>query len=235
MQASGPTGCEELVLNFINAPSAAEAGELLSHLANTHLCPLVEAVLRARLARFPRFQQETGDIAAEAMVKILSRLQQWRAGTAEPIADLNAYAAITIRRACDQLFRHHFPNRHRLKNRIRYVLKPERGYAVWTAPNHEICCGLRSWEGSRAAQPAELGVSPFLPLQDIIATFFQTIGQPVELDHLVDLIAAATGVSDLPCDLETLILQSPSPAEPPADSDGNWAAWASRLWAEVSQ
>lgn len=236
MKASEPTGCEELVLDFINTPSAAEAGEILSHLAITHLCPLVEGVARARLARFPRFHQEAGDIAAEALVKILSRLQGWRAGSAEPIGDLLAYAAIATRRACDQLFREHFPNRHRLKNRIRYVLKPERGYAVWTAPNHEICCGLSPWEGRRAAQPVELGVSAILPLHEMICAFFGIVGQPVELDHLVDLIAAATGVSDLPGDLEKLIIQSSSPALPPAaDSGCDWATWASRLWAEVLQ
>ena len=76
--------------------------------------------------------QDVDDVASEVLVELISRLRSVRAGTAETeIGSFSSYAAVAAYHACNEYLRRNYPNRHRLKARLRYLLSTEKRLAIW--------------------------------------------------------------------------------------------------------
>jgi hypothetical protein len=127
------------------------------------------------------------------------------AGDIECLADYTAAATYS---ACAHHLRRRYPERSRLKNQLRYVLEQNARFALWTASDGGLRCGLSPWYGQEespvAAQrladleqqlerwphsweQAKLGLSA--ELGQLVAEVFDQVGGPIELDGLIRFVA----------------------------------------------
>ena len=158
---------------------------------------------------------EADDVRNDVVVHILSRLRKLKADRAQtPILNFPSYVASIAYRTCYTHLRRLYPQRARLKNRLRYALTYDAdlsigqdGFGIWR-------CGLTAWEAAAPesddkayqefrAQPAAFALAAMpdfadqqLGLADGVKLLLERVGQPVDLDVLVDAIGGVLGVDD---------------------------------------
>lgn len=193
-----------------------EAQQHLDRLAK-ELQPVLRGVIARKLQPVPGGAETVEDLVGEATLLVLSRLRELREnGAVEPVTSLRGFAAVTASRVCDSHFRRRFPLRHRLRNRVLYLLGGhgnQTGFALWTTPAGARACGYRQWEGREPGDAArrrrlvdrpQRVVEEALPREDpvrmnpgeLLAALFDWVGGPVELDELVRSLAELWGVRD---------------------------------------
>src|SRR4051794_12676924 len=102
--------------------------------------PIVMQIL-ARACRVNRLRPDDADeVHAAAMLRVVSRLQT------DDIDDVDAYVATLTRNALHDLIRARYPERTRLKKRLRPLLEADARFAVWT-DDGATACGLAAWRG----------------------------------------------------------------------------------------
>lgn len=187
----------------------------LQHVLTTRALPAVQHVVRRRL-RDAYDRQESDDLCGDAMVTLLSRFRQLREGGEDGlIEDVGAYAAVTAERVCNAHVRRKFPERARLKRKVRFLIS--RAAVLRTQPTSrgETLCGLAAWptpwtetatgrlqalraSGRDGVRFAIRGADPAaLPLSDLVVGVLTNLAAPVALDDLVSALADWRGVTDL--------------------------------------
>jgi RNA polymerase sigma factor (sigma-70 family) len=169
-----------------------------------------------------RQQPDAADLFHEILVRVLQRIRslQTTDGTDE-IRDFGAYVSRTAGNACHDYLRSLYPVRHLLKNRIRYLLT-DRKELVWREERYRtqrtIVCGLAVWPGELWDSPLQeptvlpIGEEPMgewlrekigvkgqtssTPLIGILVGILRLLGQPIELDRLVHLVALVLGTRE---------------------------------------
>jgi RNA polymerase sigma factor (sigma-70 family) len=237
---------------FVDARTEDEADERLSSLFELQISPLVRRVVSRRLsahgARYPFEAQDIGDVVGDAVVVLVKRLQALRAQS--PSADIESledYTAAVAHSACAHYLRGRYPERTRLKNRLRYLLGRDRRFAVWDTADAGLCCGFSRWQGTgrnrsaseqfaaiereperwRSPRPASVDDADPVPL---VARIFEAVNGPVEFDRLVGVIGAIWQIDrgrPGPPELEA------RETNPELEIDRR--RFAERLWAEVVQ
>ena len=181
--------------------SEAEIERLIGEVA----LPLVRQIVgRETLTRGGLPRHDADDIEATVTLRLLRRLRQASASPDDAIQDLGKYVTTLTYNAINDHLRRRFPERTRLKNRLRYVLTHDRRLALWTVPAG-LAAGLRKWSGAT-------DVLPSVPLDgsratrtmldrsrpgDALAALFDVAARPVELESLIDWIASVWHVVDI--------------------------------------
>lgn len=178
-----------LLREFLYADDGA-SDAVLDVLVRDEALPVIRAIVGSR---FDRDEHDAEDVCNDVALQITRRLRAARhAGEREPIASFRAYVATATYRACDAVLREKYPERHRLYNRVRYVLSHHRAFFL-----HGTLCGFARDEGL-AAKPA-----PHAPeglrsddvrgerLVATLTTVFDASGGPLEVDAVVSLLAPA--------------------------------------------
>ncbi|HEX8154996.1 MAG TPA: hypothetical protein VF698_17820, partial [Thermoanaerobaculia bacterium] len=148
----------------------------------------------------------------------------------EPIANYSGYVAVITYNTFHAYIRQKYPERQRLRNRVRYVLRTSKRHAVWTNDHGETLCGRAAWKledrapitstweppaGGFATSVASVDdINPTLLLQALDG-LFDTAGAPIEIDHLVKVTAAALRLpisAQRHTDLESVELVEPAPS-----------------------
>src|SRR5262245_32901788 len=107
--------------------------------------PLIRTIAGSRLRNPDVPSQDLEDVCADTVLELIDKIESIRTGTAEPVESFSRYTAVVAYHACHDYFRSKFPERHRLKNRLRYLLKPERGFDLWEGTQGDWICGLHIW------------------------------------------------------------------------------------------
>lgn len=175
--------------------------------------PTIEGVVRRRLVFSASAEvQDRDDICGEVVLELLRRLRILRDGEDHvSIESFPGYVAAAANHACDEYLRRKYPQRRRLKNRLRYVLNTEPGFALWESTGlqgTEWLCGLRIWQ-FRGEQRVALTPEALHAVhgargagrsrQDVVATLasiFNSVPGPILLEELVGLCATLWGISD---------------------------------------
>ncbi len=103
---------------------------------------------------------------------------------------------------CHSYLRQKAPERFRLKNNLRYQLTRRSELAIWLGEGETLFCGLADWprEGRSALGAKELlddiKTRRDTSLGDLVVEIFKEIGVPIELDDLVEIVAALQGIKD---------------------------------------
>ncbi|HXA51354.1 MAG TPA: hypothetical protein VNV86_13655, partial [Candidatus Acidoferrum sp.] len=120
---------------------------MLEALIVEHAQPGIRKVVRYKLAFQGRAEaQDVEDVAGEVMVELLGRLRAMKeAAPPDAIGSFSGYTAVSAYHACNEYLRRKYPNRHRLKNRLRYLLNTEMRFAIWESDGAEWLCGLSAW------------------------------------------------------------------------------------------
>src|SRR5690242_5049462 len=141
------TPANVLLQEFIECSDPERADALLETLVVEHAGPTIHKIVRYKLA----FQgaaeaQDAEDVSSEVMVELLSRLKVIRESGGDSIGAFSGYAAVAAYHACNEYLRRKYPNRHRLKTRLRYLLSNEKGLAIWEDSEAEWLCGFARWQ-----------------------------------------------------------------------------------------
>jgi len=156
-----------------------------------HVGPVVARILgQYHAPALPKDEAE--DLAATINLRVVRRLQEI-AGD-QPIERLDDYVATVAYNVVYGFLRRRFPERTRLKNRLRYLFAHDERFAMWEASG-AIVCGLAQWRGRPPlrgsitrdeATPAMRDRDS--PARAMVALFEKEKG-PLELDDVVRLAA----------------------------------------------
>jgi RNA polymerase sigma factor (sigma-70 family) len=190
---------DALVTRYVQEKNPAESERLLEQLLFDFCAPLVRTIAGPKLRGSAETAQDLEDVCGDALLQLIAKFEDLRSGSAE-VDSFARYTAVVAYNACHDYFRRKFPQRHRLKCRLRYVLKPERGFDLWESARGDWICGLRKRRGADAAV-AGLPTSPpagaaRMSPPDLLRAVFEGAGGPVEFDSLVDYVADLWGVKD---------------------------------------
>jgi RNA polymerase sigma factor (sigma-70 family) len=168
--AKGPIGSEvdnlEQDERPISGPGAAlqaylveedqeRADRLLVELVCDVAQPVAKKIIASKLgadrnwAATSRELQDAEDVCNEVLVQLLKRLRRMKASPQpEILADFAGYVAVTAFNACHHYLRKKYPERYRLKNRLRYALTRDERVAMWEGSGRWVC-GLAEWRSEK--------------------------------------------------------------------------------------
>ncbi len=207
----GTTPVDEQLRQYVECRDADRAETLLGELVVEHAQPGIRKVVRYKLAFQGQWEsQDVEDVAGDVVLELIGRLRAMRAGgPAEAIGSFAGYTAVAAYHACNEYLRRKYPNRHRLKTRLRYLLNNEKKFAIWENSSSDWVCGFHQWRtedtpgapsdvvsrwrdvladlprGQRAMHPA-----------DLLGRIFARFSGPLEFDELVGIMGYLWGVDD---------------------------------------
>jgi hypothetical protein len=195
-----------------------EMDVFLSQLIAVHAEPVINGIIRYKLRNNLNrsgAEAEVEDLRQEAIAHLLVELQKLRSDIkTHPIRDVRGLAATITYRLCAQWMRRQFPWQHALRNRIQYMLTRQAGFALWPDDNDEmnkLIAGFAAWKGQRPSLEADSlrrlpqderlleslgGGGSSTNLKEALATIFNHVGGPIDLDELVKIVAALLHITD---------------------------------------
>src|SRR5215471_18825518 len=210
------------LIPFISAGDEAASDQALRQVLIEEAEPLINSIVRSKLQtshiyRGPENERgDLDDLCGDVIVRLVKRLLDLKANPERnPVSNLRGYVTTMTQNACDEYLRYKYPERHRLKNRLRYVVTHTNGFALWEAEDRRWVCGFAQWRASGvkpaiSGTPDRLsnGVDYFTAQAlagrnaagsipgDLVAAIFDRIGCPVEFDDLVAVVAQLWGIKD---------------------------------------
>ena len=143
---------DPLLHPYLQAEDESEAKHLLDQLIANHAQPLVREIVGSKLPARRSVPtdstsiQEMDDVCDEVVIQLLGRLRELRdSPDGIAIANFNGYVATVAYNSCTQSLRRSYPERHRLKNRLRYLLNHDERFALWEDARGVTVCGLAEW------------------------------------------------------------------------------------------
>ncbi|MGB7925090.1 MAG: hypothetical protein WCF57_17750, partial [Pyrinomonadaceae bacterium] len=217
-------GVDRLLLPFLSVGDEGASEGLLAQIMTGHAEPVVEKVIRGKLrvslkpSDGSHLNQDGMEISGEAQAQVLNRLRALKESPeSRAIQNFRSYVAVVAHNACSEYLRGKYPERSRLKNRLRYLLTHQEALALWEDDDEgELLCGLASWRGQkrgaasgerlqRLGDDRELWTDEMLrsvdgqgttPTHQSLATIINYAGGAVELDALVKVVADLYGIKD---------------------------------------
>ncbi|HEV2799827.1 MAG TPA: hypothetical protein VGW12_04985 [Pyrinomonadaceae bacterium] len=255
---------DPVLLPYLNARSEAEAGRCLTSLISGQAEPLIKNIVGYKLrACFGQNGQansdEVEDTCSEALLHLLARLSDIKHNSREEhvITNFRGYVALTAYRACHDHLRRKYPQRYRLKNKLRYFLRHRAGFALWETDEGEWIGGFALWasqtgdvprrrRGQELFEALPSFTRRFLPgnatdtsLDDLLTAIFKWVAEPVELDELVSIVAELWQVKDQAGGREAhsaaTAFADLTDTRPSAIEEHDLRAYLAKLWDEVKQ
>jgi DNA-directed RNA polymerase specialized sigma24 family protein len=210
------------LLPYIHATSEADSDRVLNSLVSECIEPVIKQVIRSKLrvyfdheGRAPR-DPDAEDLYSDTLLQLLAKLKDCKDSPDDKsIGNLRSYTAVISYHTCYEYLRLKYPQRHNLKNKLRYLLTRRPGLASWENASGDLLSGFSKWRGTIEApagsdrlrqllddpHTALESVQPRgdfqrLKLWDLAAAIFNHTGHPIELDELVDIVARLQGIKD---------------------------------------
>lgn len=175
------------------------AEERLELLVRDEALPIVRGVVGMRLGRDGR---DLEDICNEIVLQVVRRLRTARElGEGDPIASFRGYVATAAYRGCDAWLREKYPERHRLRNRVQYLVSHHPDFFLRAGEKRRWLCGVArdAYAPDRTARLRELDLRGIdwitegsLKGEKLAATckgLLQPIHGAVDLEVLVSILA----------------------------------------------
>ncbi|HEY7545763.1 MAG TPA: hypothetical protein VID27_12805, partial [Blastocatellia bacterium] len=201
------TEIDPVLLPYLQAASETESERLLALLIAEKVEPLVKNIIGYKLKVYfnddHRGQlSDAEDIYGETVAQLIARLSEIKTNPDDKgIRNFRSYVAVTAYHACYENLRRKYPQRHSLKNKLRYFLRRKEGFALWKTEEGEWLAGFIGWENrssnERRAQSIDArSFSPQTSMAEIVTAVLERMNRPVELDEMVGIIAFAWGVKE---------------------------------------
>jgi hypothetical protein len=213
---------DALLEPFLNAPSGPESESLLAELLSGQANPIIRGIIRVKLHAFGTADtspqgQDAGDVYSDVIAQLLVRLSALKSSPGgDAILDFRGYVAAATYNACHHYLRRKYPQRWRLKNRLRYLLTHRQEFAVWAGGGSDQLCGFALWRARGMNSPVGAGQLLRLRddhgdfertlawkgdirragLDDLVIAIFKWVGAPIEIDALVNTIADLQGLTE---------------------------------------
>jgi DNA-directed RNA polymerase specialized sigma24 family protein len=257
---------DRLLLPFLQAINESESQRLVAQLVSDHADPIIKNIIRHKMhvsvgrSADNRSSEDAEEMHSEIVVQLLSRLSEFKEKPDDKyINNFRSYVAAISYSAWHEHLRRRYPQRHMLKNKLRYLLTHRPSFAVWEAEDKDWLCGLAAWGkqtkglagnrriqelrgGPEASERAGLSshVLKRLDLASLLGAIFKYTGSCVNLDELVNLVAEWTAVHDqtpqttIEEDVGDPLEQLPDP-RPRIDVELQQRTYLRRLWVEICQ
>jgi RNA polymerase sigma factor (sigma-70 family) len=194
---------DPLLTPFLEAADDRGRLEHVETLVLEHAAPLIKRIV-ARCARSDRVlrEQDADDVISTVTLRLVRKLR-FLVAEQGAIGRFEDYVATLTYNTVYDFLRRRFPERSRLKNRLRYVLTRDPRFSLWNAPSG-TAAGLAEWDessivGQRVELPERSITKAMLdaeaPANALLAVFHH-IGAPVSLDALTDAAASLWRISD---------------------------------------
>jgi DNA-directed RNA polymerase specialized sigma24 family protein len=255
---------DEVLIPLLRASDELESQRLMMQIINEHASPVIRDIIKYKLRRtsdhpenYGRDNPETEDIYHEVIVQLLARLKEFKIEPRQKaISRLHSYVAVITYHCCYRYLRQIYPQRHILKNRLRYLLTHQAGFSLWEGVSREVLSGFSTWreEGRAVAvkskvrqlagEPGVLEQTGLLAsdagrarLADVLAAVFAYAEGPLELDELVKIVARLLGIKDKHQTSVTEVNEAElSPGEHPnVAEEVDRRDYLQKLWREVSE
>ena len=199
--------------------------------------PVVDAILsRYARSRSVLSREDAEDVRATVHLRLIVKLRQVPNTPEEAVRNLRSYVARLTYNAVNDLLRTRFPERALLKRRLRYALNHDHRLALWVAAAGQVC-GLAVWRGREDAieQIPHRAIAAVRTIErgdasGALDRIFRESPQPALFDPVVDAVAEAWGLVDLPpAPLDGLA------ARGEADDRGGEIAFVRALWSEIRE
>lgn len=256
---------DALLTPYLCAALESEAETFLTQLLSAHAAPIMAGIIRRQLQVYGAGKnnarsQEAEDLHGEIVVQLLTRLRDSKLQPGgDEIGDFRGYVAVVTYHACHQYLRQKYPQRWRLKNKLRYLLTHREHFALWESAGREWFCGLATWRKqsqlpARAGQLQRLREQPEIlqraglisgnaqraELTELVSAIFQTVGVPVEFDELIGVVADLREIKEhhvssrVDEERETSEARLPDPRASVA-TEVEQRSYLQRLWSEILQ
>jgi len=248
-----------LLLPFLEASTEKEEEIFLLQLLDDHINPIVRQVLRYKLqSSFNQrekgfLNQDVEEAYYEIQLHVLERLRKFKSDPdSRSVTNLRGYVVTTARNACDEYLRRKFPQRRKLKDKIRYCLTNNPDFALWENGGKEWLSGLAGWRtvaGSNEQSKNDVlqtvvgklqaTNTKSLELRELITAIFKIHSFPLELDQLTAIVAKLQGVEDHPLTPFETISYSSAELVPSYQADSatlvEYHQLLEQLWVEIRQ
>ena len=151
-----------------------QESERLARLIADDADPVIEGILRRVQIRSGFEAEDADDVRATVHLRLIERLSD---DARAPIESFRDFVAVTTYHAVDDLLRRRYPERARLKARIRHLLSTDPRFTT-----------IHEGRQTLAALVRAEGVSSN-PAGDDLAALLARAGKPIDLDELVTLAA----------------------------------------------
>jgi len=251
-----------VLLPFLQASNEPEAELLLAHLLAEHAEPVINGIVKSafgrstassEVAREYRDTQDVEDIVGEVNTKVLDRLRRLKSAPHENvISDFRGYVAVAAHNACHTYLRGKYPNRTRLKNKLRHLLSHHSEFAAWESMSGEWICGFSSWK-TQGVPPLNIGwinqarmdpgryVDVGSPDNTIglLRAIFKGAQAPIRVEDLVSLAADILNVRDRPAgskfDADSQRVKNLAGRRVDPIDEAGQRLYLERVWKEVVQ
>jgi DNA-directed RNA polymerase specialized sigma24 family protein len=260
MSWQGSDNLDPSLVPFLEAPDGNDAERQLDQLI-ADSTPTIKGIVRGKLRASldPKDgsveNQDALDVLGDVQTQLFAELRRLKNGSARtPIADFHGYLAVVTYHACYQHLRRKYPERWRLKNKLRYLLTHRPELTLWKNDEGQMLCDLASKDqsgmpGPSAAshellkavpEPLRLKLSRGDPqpgpLTELLIRILERSDGPIVLDDLVNTVAGL-------CDIERHAIRaeqiedSAQPADPPIDFARTLERriHLEQLWREICQ
>jgi RNA polymerase sigma factor (sigma-70 family) len=249
---------DAVLLPYLQAESDEDSEQSLVKLIAEHVDPVVREVIGrnlhlAGMSRGGDNAAQAEDIRGDVVVYLLARLRKLKADPREEaITDLRGYVAVMATHACYRYLRRKHPQRHILKEKLRYLLLRQNGLALWKSDEGETVAGFAAWRAGKmevaadrfemlmrnpsACIPSELsvkGVGHTRPAA-LLAAIFDYAGGPLPLDALVNAVASLWGIEDHE-ESDEEVLARVADRRAGAGDELESREYLRRLWEEIKQ
>ena len=187
------TEISTLLQRYFSAEDAQQEDSLLAALVFEHALPVIKQTTRQRLRGTPA--QDRDDVESDVALHLLRRLKTLKHDSAAQsfIHDFASYSAVAAHNGCDEYMRQLWPERHRLKNRLRYLFSKDSRLSIWADVDRGLACGPVLWQ-ARPVVTAPPDLARQITLQNrrpaaIVDEIFSATQAPVEFDALVEIFA----------------------------------------------
>jgi len=183
--------------------------------------PLITAIAgRAARGGTAISPQDAEDITGTIHLRLIAKLRALSSSADEAVRDLERYVATVTTNVINDHLRKSFPQRARLKNRLRYTLTHDSRLGLWQTGD-TLACGLGTWR-EVADVAAEVPLDParasgtMLDVAhpaDALVDVFERARRAVAFDGLVTFTATIWNVFDAPArETELRLAEAPQRA-----------------------
>ena len=194
---------DPLLHEVVRAEDEGSRRDALAAVVAEHARPLLAAIFGRFRRSEPLLPQDVEELEATVLLRMVRRLQTISEAPEQAIAQFQNYVAKLAYNTLYDLRRTRFPERTRLKNRIRYLLTHDPRLALWTTETATLA-GLAADRGTdafaKSFDVATIDVTPVMkdPSRpaDALAALLAARGRPVPFDMLVRVVADLWHVRD---------------------------------------
>jgi len=225
----------DILAEWLRCEDPQQSRQLFSTLLWEHAAPLVRAIIGRRISseKSAAAGYDGEDVCNDVLAQIIHRLQELKSDPGQdPIRDFRGYVAVAAYHGCDEYLRRKYPQRHRLKNKIRYVIGKQPCFSLAEDAGGEWHCSRRPGRGSR--ELVRSGRAESDQLAGFIAAAVDESSGRISFDDLVDRIAGRVGVAEEEQlgDSDRAAMADPSTG---AADNLEQRSWLKSLWNEIRE